>query len=223
MGQKNQLWWDLPAIDSFVLLKEIYEIPDADYKRRLDELTSLLDIGNLLNTQVRKLSLGERMKCELVAALIYAPKVVFLDEPTIGLDVVSQRRIREFLKMYQKREGSTIVLTSHYMQDIQELCDRVVIIDHGEVIFDNPLDTLVAQYSHSKMIRLVFDRPVEDAELEPYGKVVERDENRATIEVPRGSTTQAAAQLLTKLPVADIAIAEAEAEEIIAQIFTAAK
>jgi len=220
MGQKNQLWWDLPAIDSFALLKEIYEIPTADYKARLDELTTLLDIGSLLDTQVRKLSLGERMKCELVAALIYAPKVVYLDEPTIGLDVVSQRRIREFLKTYQKREGSTIVLTSHYMQDIQELCERVVIIDHGEVIFDNPLETLINQYSHTKLIRLVFDKPVDAVDLATYGKVMEHEDNRATLEVARELTTQAAAQVLTKLPVVDIAIEDAEAEEIIAQIFT---
>jgi len=220
MGQKNQLWWDLPAIDSFALLKEIYEIPAADYKSRLDELTTLLDIGSLLDTQVRKLSLGERMKCELVAALIYAPKVVYLDEPTIGLDVVSQRRIREFLKMYQKREGSTIVLTSHYMQDIQELCERVVIIDHGEVIFDNPLDTLVSQYSNSKLIRLVFDKPVDAVDLAAYGKVMEHEDNRATLEVAREQTTRAAAEVLTKLPVVDIAIDDPEAEEIIAQIFT---
>ena len=220
MGQKNQLWWDLPAIDSFALLKEIYEIPTADYKARLDELTTLLDIDKLLETQVRKLSLGERMKCELVAALIYSPKVVYLDEPTIGLDVVSQRRIREFLKTYRLREGSTIVLTSHYMQDIQELCDRVVIIDHGEVIFDNRLDTLIAQYSHSKFIRLVFDKPVDADDLAFYGKVISHEDNRATLEVDRESTTQAAAQVLTKLPVIDIAIDDAEAEEIIAQIFT---
>src|SRR5262249_63635 len=157
--------------------------------------------GSLMDTQVRKLSLGERMKCELIAALIYAPRVIFLDEPTIGLDVVSQKRIREFLKDYQQRVESTIVLTSHYMQDIQELCDRVIIIHRGELIFDNKLSTLVEQYSHTKLIRLVFDRSVEESELTPYGKVVEREAGRATIEVPRASTTQAAADVLTRLPV----------------------
>ena len=126
----------------------------------MSELTDLLELGPLLNTQVRKLSLGERMKCELVAALLYAPKVVFLDEPTIGLDVVSQKRIRGFLKTFQEREGSTIILTSHYMQDIQELCDRVIIIDHGAVVFDDRLDGLVARYSDSKRLRLTFERPV---------------------------------------------------------------
>ncbi|MDQ2799248.1 MAG: ATP-binding cassette domain-containing protein, partial [Armatimonadota bacterium] len=220
MGQKNQLWWDLPAIDSFLLLKEIYEIPADTYKSRLSELTDLLEIGPLLDTQVRKLSLGERMKCELVAALIYAPRVVFLDEPTIGLDVVSQKRIREFLKTFQQREGSTIVLTSHYMQDIQELCARVVIIDGGRVIFDDRLDTLVACHSHSKLLRLTFDRAVTQAELVPFGTVLSFDGTRAVLEVPRGESAQAAGAVLTRLPVVDITIDEVEADEIIRQIFT---
>ncbi len=159
MGQKNQLWWDLPALDSFALLREIYEVPDADYKQRLGQLTELLEIEPLLNTQVRKLSLGERMKCELVAALLYNPAVIFLDEPTIGLDVVSQVRIREFLKEYQQRTGSTIILTSHYMQDIQELCERVIIIDHGEVIFDNPLAALIDSYSTANGSLFSFPAP----------------------------------------------------------------
>lgn len=220
MGQKNQLWWDLPAIDSFLLLKEIYEIPADIYKSRLSELTDLLEIGPLLDTQVRKLSLGERMKCELVAALIYAPRVVFLDEPTIGLDVVSQKRIREFLKTFQQREGSTIVLTSHYMQDIQELCARVVIIDGGRVVFDDRLDTLVARYSHSKLLRLTFDRAIAQADLAPFGTVLSFDGTRAVLEVPRGESAQAAGAVLTRLPVADITIDEVEADEIIRQIFT---
>jgi ABC-2 type transport system ATP-binding protein len=220
MGQKNQLWWDLPAADSFLLLKEIYEISSNDYKRRLDELTELLDIGAHLNTQVRKLSLGERMKCELVAALIYAPRVVYLDEPTIGLDVVSQRNIREFLKTYREREGGTIVLTSHYMQDIQELCERVIIIHHGRLIFDNTLASLIAQYSHSKLLRLTFDRAIDDSDLTAYGKILSKEGGIVTLEVPRAESTRAAAEILTRLPVVDITIDDVEAEEIIAQIFT---
>ncbi len=220
MGQKNQLWWDLPALDSFLLLKEIYELPDDVYQRRVSELTELLELGPLLNTQVRKLSLGERMKCEMVAALLYAPKVVFLDEPTIGLDVVSQKRIREFLKTFQEREGSTIILTSHYMQDIQELCDRVIIIDHGAVVFDDRLDGLVARYSDSKLLRLTFERPVAEADLAAFGKVVAFDGMHGTLEVPRAQSAQVAGAVLARLPVADIAIDEVEAEEIIRQIFT---
>ena len=225
MGQKNQLWWDLPATDSFLLLKEIYEVPDKEYQQRVDELSELLDIKRLLTTQVRKLSLGERMKCELVAALLYDPKVVFLDEPTIGLDVVSQKRIREFLKSYQKRTGSTIILTSHYMQDIQELCERVIIIDKGGVIFDDALAVLVERYSDSKRLTLQFSESVSAVELEPYGRVLERgdDGSSATLEVPRDRITRVAAEVLTRLPVADIAIADVEAEEVIHQIFTGAQ
>ncbi len=223
MGQKNQLWWDLPAVDSFLLLKEIYELPDAVYEKRVTELTELLELGPLLTTQVRKLSLGERMKCELVAALLYAPKVVYLDEPTIGLDVVSQGRVREFLKTFQEREGSTIILTSHYMQDIQALCDRVIIIDHGLVKYDDRLDKLVAQYSDFKLLRLTFERPVTEAELLPFGKIVHFDGGHATVEVPRRESARAAGAILTRLPVADIAIDEVEAEEIIRRMFTEGK
>ncbi len=222
MGQKNQLWWDLPALDSFALLREIYEVPDADYKQRLGQLTELLEIEPLLNTQVRKLSLGERMKCELVAALLYNPAVIFLDEPTIGLDVVSQVRIREFLKDYQQRTGSTIILTSHYMQDIQELCERVIIIDHGEVIFDNPLAALIDSYSTTKRLTLQFSRPVSESELVPYGHIAERDPagHSATLEVPRDKIAAIASEALARLPVEDIAIAEPQAEEVIRQLFT---
>ncbi len=220
MGQKNQLWWDLPAIDSFLLLKEIYELPDDVYKRRVSELTDLLELGPLLNTQVRKLSLGERMKCELVAALLYAPKVVFLDEPTIGLDVVAQKRIRGFLKTFQEREGSTIILTSHYMQDIQELCGRVIIIDKGMVVFDDRLEALVAKYSDTKLLRLTFDRPVAESEVTPFGKVVSFDGGHATLEVSRAESAGVAGAVLTRLPVADIAIDEVDAEEIIRKMFT---
>ena len=220
MGQKNQLWWDLPASDSFLLLKEIYEIPGDVYQRRVSELTELLDLGPLLATQVRKLSLGERMKCELVAALLYAPKVVFLDEPTIGLDVVSQTRIRDFLKTFQQREGSTIILTSHYMQDIQELCDRVVIIDHGTVVFDDRLAGLVARYSGSKRLRLTFDRPVAERDLAAFGLVTAFDGTHGTLEVSRAESAAVAGAVLSRLPVADIAIDEVEAEEIIRRMFT---
>ncbi len=160
------------------------------------------------------------MKCELVAALLYAPKVVFLDEPTIGLDVVSQKRIREFLRLFQQREGSTIILTSHYMQDIQELCDRVIIIDHGSVIFDDRLASLIARYSDSKLLRLTFERAVSESEVAAFGKVIAFDGAHATLEVPRTESAQVAGAVLTRLPVADIAIDEVEAEEIIRKMFT---
>src|SRR5438067_3144957 len=160
MGQKAQLWWDLPPSESFRMLKEIYEVPDADYHARVEELASLLDITELLNIQVRKMSLGERMKCELVAALLHAPRVLFLDEPTIGLDLNSQQRIRDFIRRHNRERKTTILLTSHYMRDIQELCDRVIIMTNGEIIFDDPLDDLVRRHSSCKYLRLTFSVPV---------------------------------------------------------------
>jgi ABC-2 type transport system ATP-binding protein len=219
MGQKMQLWWDLPAYESFILLKELYEVDDTTFARRVNDLAEMLDIKRLLHTQVRRMSLGERMKCELLAALLHAPKVVFLDEPTIGLDVVSQKRIREFLKEYNRQAKTTILLTSHYMQDIQELCERVIIIDHGRIIFDNTLQTLVEQYSDNKLLKLTFDRAVAREQLEQFGIVCELDDFRAVIEVPRARTTQIAAQVLSELPVVDIVIDEVEAEEVIRDIF----
>lgn len=222
MGQKNQLWWDLPPSESFRMLKEIYEVPDAEYRRRLRELTDLLEIGKLLDVQVRKMSLGERMKCELVAALLHAPRLVFLDEPTIGLDVVSQKRLRDFIGEYNRHHRVTILLTSHYMQDIQELCERVVIVNHGEIVFDDQLRLLMERYSHTKRLRLIFAEEVRRADVERFGACEAFDGLSATLEVPRGETTQVAAAVLTHLPVADISIEDMEAEEIIREIFTAA-
>ncbi len=223
MGQKNQLWWDLPPSESFRMLKEIYEVPDADFRRRTAELSEMLEIGRLLNVQVRKMSLGERMKCELMAALLHAPRLLFLDEPTIGLDVVSQKRLREFIREYNRRERCTILLTSHYMQDIQELCDRVIIINHGEIVFDDRLRVLLDRHSRTKRLRLVFDRAVPRDGLERFGPCVEHDTLSATLEVPRADAARVAAAVLAELPVADIAIEEMEAEEVIRQIFTQAR
>ncbi len=220
MGQKQQLWWDLPARESFLLLKEIYDISETDFKARLEEMTELLDIGMILDTQVRKLSLGERMKCELVAALLHAPRVVFLDEPTIGLDVVSQVRIREFLRTYQARNHATILLTSHYMQDVKELCERVVIIDHGEKMFDGSFADLVSRYSDEKQIRLTFEKPVKMSDLEPFGSIAEMpDPLHAVIRVPRAESAKRAGEMLSNLPVVDITIDEIEADEVIRQLF----
>ncbi len=219
MGQKNQLWWDLPAGESFILLREIYEIPAKRYQETVNNLSELMNVKSLLNTQVRKLSLGERMKLELIAALLHGPKVLFLDEPTIGLDVVSQKRIREFVRDYNKTQGTTIILTSHYMDDIQELCERVVIIDHGRVVFDDALATLVKQYSHTKRLKLTFSTDVERADTERYGTILEFDGSSITLEVPRDQSAHVAAAVLEALPVADITIEEMGAEEVIRQLF----
>lgn len=220
MGQKMQLWWDLPAIESFVLLKELYEVSESNFNERLHGLAETLEVSHLLNTQMRKMSLGERMKCELIAALLHAPRVVFLDEPTIGLDVVSQKRIREFLKSVNRLNQTTILLTSHYMADVEALCERVLIIDHGQLLFDNDLASLVAQHSHTKLLRLQFSDTVSREDLERFGKVIECEGLKATLEAPRAETTRIAADTLTHLPVEDITIDEVDVDEVIREIFT---
>jgi ABC-2 type transport system ATP-binding protein len=222
MGNKQQLWWDLPAIDSFNVLKEIYEVSDADYKSRLDQLVETLGLAGLLQTQVRKLSLGERMKCELVAALLHSPKVIFLDEPTLGLDVVSQQRIREFLRELHRREGSTVLLTSHYMQDVQELCERVVIIDHGGVVFEGSLERLSNEFRDTRRIRLVFSEVVDAPAVEKFGRVLERDDLSAQIEVPRREVATVTAAALSSLPVLDVSIEEIEIDQVLREMFSRA-
>lgn len=219
MGQKNQLWWDLPAEESFLLLKELYEIPTPDYRQRVKAMTELLEIDHLLGQQVRKLSLRERMKCELVAALLHRPRVVFLDEPTIGLDVVSQKRIREFIRMTNRQEGSTIILTSHYMDDVRALCDRVVIIDRGRVIFDDSLGRLVTRFTDTKQLRLTFHSPVAAEDLEPFGRVTEREALSAALEVKREEAPRVASALLARLPVMDIEITDPDIQDVIRDVF----
>jgi ABC-2 type transport system ATP-binding protein len=220
MGQKNQLWWDLPAMESFILNKEIYEIPDEQFKDTIEELTTLLDIKHLLHVQVRKLSLGERMKCELVAALLHNPKVLFLDEPTIGLDVISQQNIREFLKKYNKQNKTTIILTSHYMEDVQALCDRVIIINHGQKMYDGLLNDLIKKHIDHKVLTLTFTTPVTQASLKKFGTVVEYKKQHVVLHVPKDTAKLQAAAILTELPVEDITIDEPSIDEVIRTIFT---
>ncbi len=220
MGQKNQLWWDLPAMESFILNKEIYEVSDADFKRNLDELVELLDVKDILDIQVRKLSLGQRMKCELVAALLHRPKILFLDEPTIGLDVVAQKNIRDFLKKYNQQYKTTIILTSHYMEDIKELCKRVVIIDHGQIGYDGPLDELVRSYADHKILHVDFEEKIIKTDLEGFGKVTKSDGYSADFTVGREEVREMAAKLLTsKLPIVDISITEVPIDDVIRKIF----
>lgn len=218
MGQKNQLIWDIPAIDSFNLNRDIYEVPASRYNEVLDELVQLLDLKDILHTQVRSLSLGQRMKCELVAALIHTPKVLFLDEPTLGLDVVVQQKIREFIKVYNKRYGATVMLTSHYMDDVKEICDRVIIIDHGKVLFDGKIKQLMQQYATHKTLGLVFAKPVTRNELVDYGKVVEFDGLRATLKVPTTKTSTIAADLLAKFKITDVTINEPRLEDVVRHV-----
>jgi ABC-2 type transport system ATP-binding protein len=219
MGNKQQLWWDLPAWDSFVVIKELYEVEDAVFKRRVDHLIEALQLSEKVHTQVRKLSLGERMKCELVAALLYAPKVIFLDEPTLGLDVVSQKRIREFLRELHTEQGGTFLLTSHYMQDVQELCERVVVIDHGSMVFEGTLDELSTRFSDTRRVRLAFSSPVQEADLVKFGRLLERTDDGAVLEVPRALAAQATAGILDALPVSDLSVEAVDIEEVVRDLF----
>jgi len=219
MGQKNQLWWDLPAMESFILNKEIYEIPKEQFEKTLEELTALLDIKDILEIPVRKLSLGQRMKCELVAALIHSPKVLFLDEPTIGLDVVSQNNIREFLKKYNKEKKITIILTSHYMEDVEALCERVVIINHGSIIYDGGLKKLIDQHIHHKILEVTFTELVDERRLDGFGTIKEKTPTRVVMEVPKTEAKQVAIKLLNDFPVDDILINEVEIDQVIRNVF----
>lgn len=223
MGQKNQLWWDLPAMDSFLLNKEIYEIPDEKFKKTLDELVELLEIEDIINVQVRKLSLGQRMKCELIAALIHSPKVLFLDEPTIGLDVVMQQKLREFIKEYNKRFNSTILLTSHYMQDVKELCERIIIIDHGKILYDGKLESIVKKYSKEKTLTLLLTKPVDKAKLEKYGKIELFDFPQIVLSIPTKDSNKLLGKILEDFPIDDITIEDPSIEEIIRTIFSSKK
>lgn len=219
MGQKAQLWWDLPANESLYLNKCIYEIDDRAYQATLAELTELLDVKDLLSVQVRRLSLGERMKMELIAALIHKPRLVFLDEPTIGLDILSQKKIREFLKYYNQEQKATIVLTSHYMQDVEDLCKRAIIINQGRIVFDGDLLRVNEVFSQSKIIKLQLSGPVSSEELAAFGQVKERSELTATLEVPRLDLKERSKAILDQLPVVDFNIEDIPVEEGIALLY----
>lgn len=217
MGQRNQLVWDIPAIDSFELNRAIYRIPATDYRSMLDELTELLELGALLRKPVRNLSLGERMKCEVAAALLHRPSVVFLDEPTIGLDVTMQRRIRTFIAEYNRRFGATVLLTSHYMADVEALCRRVVVIHHGRLLFDGDLAQLVQKFTAHKTI--VVQLADCDADLRAYGEVVSCNAGQFTLRVPKTETARVTSRLLTDLPVIDLLVEEPPIEEVIERVF----
>ncbi len=225
MGQRNQLINALPAIDSLRMIQTIYEIPEADYQRRLDELLTTLDARDFMNIQVKKLSLGQRMKCELIASLLHDPKVLFLDEPTIGLDVVAQKNIREFIKKYNREHKTTILLTSHYMEDIEELCERVVIINKGSIMYDGRLDALIERYAPYKLIKVTSTGAgIPRETLAKFGEVVEYEPRAASIRVARNETAQTAARLFSAgLPVDDLLIDEVEIDDIIRTIFSSSK
>lgn len=220
LGQKNQLWWDLPARESLELNAKIYGIPPAQFSRTVSELTELLQIGEKLDVMVRELSLGERMKMELIASLLHKPRVLFLDEPTIGLDVVSQKIVRDFLREYNAKEKTTILLTSHYMQDIQELCRRVVIIDHGKIFFDGQLSEIIDRFADVKIVTIAWQTGAKPpADLAKYGEVVRQDSQRIEFKIKRDQVIAVCKQLLDELPVSDIDIQDLPIEDVIRQIF----
>lgn len=217
MGQRNQLIWDIPAADSFELNRAIYRIQPAEYRRTLDELTSLLELDPLLRKPVRNLSLGERMKCEIAGALLHRPQVVFLDEPTIGLDVTMQRRIRSFIAEYNQRYGATVLLTSHYMADVEVLCRRVIVIHHGRLLFDGELSSLIKRFTAHKTIMIQLEDC--DADLTPYGEVLSCTDGHVALRVPKAETARVTERLLADLPVMDLTVEDPPIEEVIEQVF----
>jgi ABC-2 type transport system ATP-binding protein len=221
MGQKNQLWWDLPAQESFRLHREIYRIDAGVFQRRLDELTGLLEVRSLVGQPVRELSLGERMRMELIAALLHGPEVLLLDEPTIGLDVVSQRRVQDFLRFYQAERKITVLLTSHYMKDVEALCKRAIIINHGRINHDGPLADIVDRFGRHKIMDLQFAGDV-PTDLDRYGQVVEVKPPRVRLEVSRQRIPEILTALLANYNIEDVGVQERPLEDVIAEMFASA-
>jgi len=219
MGQKNQLWWDLPANESFRLHQQIYGIPQEDFQRTLDELSDLLEMRRLLKQPVRELSLGERMKMELTAALLHSPEVLFLDEPTIGLDVVAQHNIQQFLKFYQEKRKITILLTSHYMKDVAALCKRVVIIANGQIKYDGSLSGVIDRFSGFKVVTIQMAGSEAFNGLADFGEVLDVNPPKARLRMERAKVPKALAELLSQRVIEDVAVEDPPLEDVIAEMF----
>ena len=219
MGNKNSLSWDLPARQSFELFKEIYDIKDVDFKNRLTELSELLEVSDFLETPVRKLSLGQRLKMELIGAILHKPKLLFLDEPTIGLDVVSKRKIRNFLREINRKERTTIILTSHEMADIEMVSDRVMVINGGRKVFDDSLEKLLHNYKDKKYLTVTFEKPVKRVDLEKLGKVLSKKELVATLEIDKKNQGKVMTTLTEKYEVDDIDVRSVPLDEIVEDLF----
>ncbi|QDT38794.1 ABC transporter ATP-binding protein [Stratiformator vulcanicus] len=218
MGQKNQLWWDLPAQESFRLHREIYRIPTQDFDRRVDELTAMLEVRELIGQPVRELSLGERMRMELIAALLHSPELLLLDEPTIGLDVISQRKVQEFLKHYQSERKLTVLLTSHYMKDVEALCKRAIVINKGVIKHDGPIADIVDRFSKHKVVEVLFGGPI-PGDLSRYGTLLEATPPRVKIEVERADVARVLSDLLDRAQIDDVSVNERPLEDVIAELF----
>jgi ABC-2 type transport system ATP-binding protein len=217
MGNRNQLQWDLPVLDSYEMNRAIYRIPEPQFHRTRDELIAMLDLGHLVEKPVRNLSLGERMKAEFVGALLHSPRVLFLDEPTIGLDITMQKRIRSFIAEYNRREGATVLLTSHYMADVQALCRRVIVIHYGRILYDGDLSALSDQFAGYKTITIVPQDPA--ADLSAFGEIMSRDGGRVTLRVDRAESSRVAARLLNDHQVTDLTIEDPPIDDVIEMVF----
>jgi ABC-2 type transport system ATP-binding protein len=219
MGQKNQLWWDLPAADSFQLHREIYSLDHADFTRTLGELTEMFEVGALTRQPVRELSLGERMKMELIAALLHRPQLLLLDEPTIGLDVLAQVTIQKCLKEYNSSRGVTMLLTSHYMRDVEALCKRVLVITHGKVVYDGPLARITEEFGQSKLVKLQFDGAGVPEGLEHFGEVIGREGPVASLKVERSRVPEVLGVILDRYTVVDMSVQDPPLDQMIARVF----
>jgi ABC-2 type transport system ATP-binding protein len=222
MGQKNQLWWDLPAQESFRLHQEIYRIPPAQFQHTLDELVDLLTVRQLLGQPVRELSLGERMKMELIAALLHSPEVLFLDEPTIGLDVVAQHNIQTFLRYYQLERKITILLTSHYMKDVAALCRRVVVIAQGKIMYDGSLAGIIDRFSKHKVITLQLAEENMNGQWSRYGEVLEQQTPKVRLRIARDVVPEVLASILANHQIEDVSVEDPPLEQVIAELFSQA-
>ena len=223
MGQKQQLLWDLPPSETFALNRAIYEIPRPRFEATVRELVELLDLGGIVDKPTRQLSLGERMKAELAASLLHRPQVLFLDEPTIGLDVTMQATVRDFVRAYNERHGATVILTSHYMDDVLALCPRVVVIDRGQLIYDGDLRRLSREVRPDKRIVVRLGQPVSPAELSRFGQVVSSGDAQAVLRVPADEVPSAVGRMLSALPVSDLTVEEPPLEEVMSELFQSSR
>jgi ABC-2 type transport system ATP-binding protein len=226
MGQKQQLIWDLPPAETFAMNRALYDVPRAEWQASLDELSSLLELGDLVDKPARQLSLGERMKCELAAALLHRPRLLFLDEPTIGLDVSMQVTVREFIREYNRRHGATVLLTSHYMADVAALCPRVIVIDKGKLRYDGDLAALTQRIAPQKRVRMKLSAAVSREDLARHGEVVESPDGaagQAVLRVAPAALREAVSAMLANLPIVDLTVEDAPLEEVMRQLFSEAR
>ncbi len=220
MGNRSQLWWELPAKESFLLNKEIYEVNDNEYKKVLSKMIDILEIGEIIDIPVRKLSLGERMKCELVVSLLHSPQVIFLDEPTLGLDVISQQSLRNFLREYREKYNATIVLTSHNMQDVTDLCERIIMIDKGKIMYDGKLESLTSSFIRKKYLKFVLKNKVKAKEIARFGEIVSFDGTEGVILIEKNNPAENISKFLDTFEVADIDVEEPSLEDVIKEVFS---